>query len=64
MFCDLGDGKATFLPSKGWQGRELRETRRACVLGVDNLILMTKLRENIDGNKKESVRQRESAQEK
>ena len=36
-------------------GRELRDTRRACVLGVDNLILMTKLGENIDGNKEKSV---------
>ena len=41
----------------------MRDTRRACVLGVDNLILMTKLGENIDGNKEESVRQREPAQE-
>ena len=55
MFCNLGGGKAAFLPSKGWGGRELRDTRRACVLGVDNLILMTKLGENIDGNKEKSV---------
>ena len=55
MFCDLRGSKATFLPSKGRRGGELRDTGWTSSLGVDNLILMTKLGEEIDGNKEESV---------
>ena len=55
MFCNLRGSKATFLPSKGGRGRELRDAGWAVSLGVDNLILMTKLREEIDGNKVEPV---------
>ena len=54
-FAILGAAKRQFLPSKGRRGRELRDTGWTSSLGVDNLILMTKLGEDIDGNKEESV---------
>ena len=55
MFCDLGGSKTTFLPGGGRRGRELRHAGWTGSLGVDNLILITKLGEEIDGDKKESV---------
>ena len=50
MFCDLRGSKATFLPSMRRGGRKLREARWTGSLGVDNLILITELGEEIDGN--------------
>jgi len=55
MFCDLRGSKTTFLPGMGRRGGELRDAGWTDSLGVDNLILITKLGEEIDGNKKESV---------
>lgn len=55
VFCDLRGSKTTFLPGMGGRGGELRDAGWAESLGVDNLILVTKLGEEIYGNKKESV---------
>ena len=55
MFCNLRGSKATFLPSKGRRGGELGDAGRTVSLGVKNLILVTKLGEEIDRNKVEAV---------